>query len=58
MSEIYKNYRIDFNPPPIPSRACDWQFVHVDYDGPPDPRRGTAASLEDCKQRIDELEDT
>lgn len=31
-----------------------YQFVHKDYDGHGDLRRGSAKTLEDCKQEIDE----
>jgi hypothetical protein len=51
----YRDYEITFNPPPIPSRACDWQYTHKDYDGPEDPRIGHAESLEAAKSDIDDL---
>lgn len=53
----YRDYRIDFDPPPIPDRSSDWHFAHRDYDGAPDSndhRRGDAPSLEDAKRAIDE----
>lgn len=53
----YGNWLIDFNPPPIPTRHCDWQFWHKDYDGPEDTRCGHGASLIDCMNQIDDLED-
>ncbi len=52
----YHGYKIYHDPPPIPTRTEDWQFVHEDYDGPGDPRCGSAASLDACKQEIDEIE--
>lgn len=60
----YGNYHIYYDPPPIPIRSCDWHYVHDDYDGAPifsdgppaDHRCGSAASVEDCKREIDELE--
>lgn len=33
----------------------DWQFSHKDYDGPPDTRCGTAATLEDARRAVDEM---
>jgi hypothetical protein len=55
----YGKWRIYFDPPPIPSRACDWHFVHDDYDGAPDGndrRHGDAPSVEDAKRQIDDIE--
>ena len=52
----YRHWTIEYRPPPIPVRSHDWQYVHDDYDGPPSPLCGTAASVEDCKAAIDELE--
>lgn len=52
---LYRGYRITYDPPPIPTRACDWQYAHVDYDGPGDNRCGYAASLDDAKRDIDAL---
>ena len=55
MSEVeYRGYTIRFNPPPIPIRSHDWEFVHVDYDGPEDSRIGTASSVDAAKSEIDE----
>ena len=59
----YKNYFIQYDPPPIPIRTCDWQFFAKDFDGGPwevggppmDPRSGETSSLEKAKERIDEL---
>lgn len=61
----YRGYTIRYNPPPIPSRGSDWEFVHDDYDGAPDEpggrptdaRAGTAGSLEEAKEMIDEIEE-
>lgn len=58
--ERYGDWHIEYNPPPIPTRACDWQFWHDDFDGAPDAndnRSGSAASLEDAKMEIDMIED-
>jgi hypothetical protein len=49
----YRGFRIDYDPPPIPVRTCDWQFAHEDYDGPEDNRCGHAESLEAAKAEID-----
>jgi hypothetical protein len=54
---LYRGYNIVHNPPAIPIRSCDWQYAHNGYDGPEDGRCGSAASLEDAKQYIDELID-
>lgn len=54
--ETYRNWHIRYDPPPIPSRACDWQFAHNDFDGAPDAgdnRCGHAPSLEAAKAEID-----
>lgn len=56
MMETYGPYQIRYNPPPIPSRGHDWEWWHMDYDGPGDRRCGTSPSLEAAKQDIDELE--
>jgi len=56
----YRNYTIVYDPPPIPTRACDWQFVHNEFDGASDSgdhRGGSAASLAAAKAAIDDLED-
>lgn len=53
----YRNYTISFEPPPIPVRSCDYQFVHNDYDGPEDRRCGHAASEWECRAMIDDIED-
>ena len=53
----YRGYKITFDPPPIPSRNCDWQFVHRDYDGPEDRRCGCAHTWDACLNEIDALED-
>lgn len=53
----YRGYVITYDPPPIPDRGSDFQFSHVDYDGPGDRRCGTAGSLADTHERIDEIED-
>lgn len=53
----YRGYHIRFDPPPIPTRAFDWAWVHDDYDGAPDgndTRCGASASLEQAKADIDE----
>ena len=52
---LYRGYNIIHDPPAIPIRSCDWQYAHNGYDGPEDGRCGSAASLEDAKEYIDEL---
>ena len=53
----YKGYLITFDPKPIPFRGCDFDYAHVDFDGPGDRRCGNAGSVQDCMDLIDELED-
>jgi hypothetical protein len=52
----YGNWRISYNPPPIPSRNCDWQFCHKDFDGAEDAcddRYGSAETLLGAMDEID-----
>lgn len=51
----YRGYRISYDPPPIPTRNCDWQWSHRDYDGEGDPRHGFSPSEQQAKADIDEL---
>jgi hypothetical protein len=56
---MYKNYRVTYDPPPIPDRSHDWSFVHDEYDGAPDAydrRAGDASSAEAAIAEIDEIE--
>ena len=49
---MYRNFEITY------SRNMgkeDWEFAHVDYDGPPDDRCGTGISIADCESQIDEI---
>lgn len=41
---IYRGFWINYDPPPIPARNCDWEAIHPDYDGPGDNRYFRAAS--------------
>ena len=50
----YRGYRIEYDPPPIPIRTCDWAWSHDGYDGPGDFRCGHSGSLEQAKADIDE----
>jgi hypothetical protein len=55
----YGKWTIRFEPPPIPVRSCDWQFVHDDFDGAPDGndrRCGSAGSLAEAMAEIDLIE--
>lgn len=59
MKTEYRDYVIEYDPPPIGIRSCDWQFSADGYDGSPDSgdiRCGTGPTLEDCKRQIDEIE--
>lgn len=54
----YRGFIITYDPPPIPIRSCDWQFVAEGYDGAPDSgdyRCGSAATEDDAMEQIDEL---
>lgn len=53
----YGRWMISYEPPPIPTRNCDWQFVHDDYDGPEDRRAGHAASIAQAMAEIDLIEE-
>jgi hypothetical protein len=57
MTHHYRNYTIEYDPPPIPTRAHDYRYAHDEYDGPGDRRCGTAASVEAAMRDIDEIED-
>lgn len=52
---IYRDFEIYYNPPPIPIRGVDYQFAHVDYDGPEDRRIGMARNIDAAKAAIDEM---
>ncbi len=58
---VYRQYEITLDPKPVPSHiAGDYSFVHMDYDGAPDSndrRCGTAQTIVEAKQLIDELEE-
>ena len=59
MKYRHNSYTIQYLPKPIPTRRYDWSYWHDDYDGAPDAfdhRHGDAASVEDCKREIDEIE--
>lgn len=51
--EIYRDFNIEYNPPPIPIRVADWQYSHVGYDGPEDNRCGFGPTVESVKRDID-----
>ena len=58
MVEEYRGYTITYWAKPVPTRAWDYDFSHEDYDGAPDSgdhRCGNGASVEDCKEQIDDL---
>ena len=52
---MYRGFKFNYLPKPIPSKFFDYDFYHEDYDGPGDPRCGNGESIEDCKARIDEI---
>jgi len=49
----YRDFDIHYDPPPIPSRNCDWHWTHKDFDGPEDNRGGHAESAEAAKAAVD-----
>lgn len=51
----YRNYIIRYDVKPIPIRSFDYNYCHIDYDGPGDNRSGCAPSVESCKKEIDDL---
>jgi hypothetical protein len=56
----YGPWRISYEPKPIPTTACDYDWWHDDFDGAPDAgdsRCGTAGSPEACIAAIHEWED-
>lgn len=56
----YRGFVITYDPPPIPVRDYDWQWMSDDYDGAPDStddRAGRSASLEAAKADIDAWHD-
>lgn len=56
----YGDWSIDYDPKPIPTTACDWNFVHKDFDGAPDAndhRCGTGKDVADCLNQIRDMED-
>lgn len=55
MKTTYGEYVITYNPKPIPDRTHDYDWVHQDYDGPGDPRAGTAPSIQQAIHAIEEL---
>jgi hypothetical protein len=56
----YGKWDIYYDAKPIPTTACDWNFVHEDYDGAPDAndnRCGTGKDVADCLNQIRDMED-
>ena len=56
--EILGDWTISYNPPPIPIRCHDYQFVHDNYDGADGGNGlcGTAPSVIDAIDQIREIE--
>lgn len=59
-------WTVEYAPPPIPVRDCDWHFTHEDYDASYEGEEdgwvdnglgGHGASVEDCKAQIAEIEE-
>lgn len=55
MNVVYRDFVIEYWCKPISIRDFDYDFVHIDYDGPEDSRKGHGKSIEDCKKQIDEM---
>ena len=49
--EDWEDYKITYDPKPIPNRNHDWEATHNDYD-PPDARHFTGRSLEDVWAQV------
>jgi hypothetical protein len=54
MPTRYRQFRITYDPPPIPDRQHDYRWSHEDYDGPEDARCGTSPSLDAAQAAIDD----
>jgi hypothetical protein len=52
-NQEYKDYRIKYDPPPVP--GINYVYYHDDYDGPGDNRFGYCRTIQECKDEIDEL---
>lgn len=50
----YRGWIVEHNPPPVPTRAWDWQAHHEEYDGPGDNRWAVGASRAEVVAQIDE----
>ena len=51
----FGKWTIYYDPPPIPTRKCDWHYWHEDDDGAPDgstARSGSAGSAQACLDEI------
>lgn len=56
----YGDWRISYEPKPIPTTACDFDWWHDDFDGAPDAgdgRHGAEGTLEAAIDAIHEWED-
>lgn len=60
----YGPWKIRFDPPPIPTRNCDWSFVHDDFDAElidgqwiGNGLGGATASFAAALNECDEIED-
>jgi len=53
-NQHYKDYKIVFNPKPIPDASHDYDYFPDDYDGPEDPRGGSVGSVIQAMIAIDE----
>ena len=52
-AEQFGPWRIWFDPPPIPTRSCDWHYQHEDTDEDCPPwMNGSCATREDCLREI------
>ena len=50
-------WHIAYDPPPIPTKAHDYQFHHEEYDGPEDRRSGSSRTIEGCIELIKDIEE-
>ena len=55
ITHIYGQWRIKYNPKPIPIRSVDWDYWR---DGDEETTSGTASSFADAMQQIHDREDS
>ena len=53
---LYKDWNLEYNPKPIPSRKFDWDCRHNEFDEDPgcDDRNFQCASIDEAMEEIDD----